>query len=342
MSALWRADLADDLAWRYEYESRAWGYAALRWLLVDPGAAAGVGEETSVSDAEVGMADVAWLRTATGELADAARQASRPRLRRARRALVERLSANADPLLRGQCDGRWDGQVSRELLAATAEATLLVGALSYACWPRAALAQAYFIQALALASACGDRGQGAAILSAMSNQAAFCGQLDEERNLLKTALKGGAVNDQRITERLRADPLRLRRVVGTGLAVCAASHRLGKLRGRLVRTGNEPNTGAEADHRGGAREVQPGNRRFTCPAHLGAINGRYQGVSDFLGEEQPRHVNAEARSGDYVVRINGLLPWTVEVQPHSAAVRFSGHKLVAGQQVEYALNAVAE
>jgi hypothetical protein len=187
VSALWRADLADDLAWRYEYESRAWGYAALRWLLVDAGGGSGW-SPASEDDAE--LADAARLRAITGEAADVAEAASRSRIRQARQALVDRLSTDVDRLLRGPCEGQCEGQVDRDLLAATAEATLLAGSLTYACWPRAALAQAYFIQALALAQACGDRQQGVAILCAMSKQAAFCGQLEEERNLLKTALKG--------------------------------------------------------------------------------------------------------------------------------------------------------
>lgn len=190
VSALWRADLADDLAWRYEYEGRAWGYAALRWLLVDPGGGAGGVAEQPASETDVGMSDVAWLRATTGEVADLAAAASRSRIRQARQTLLGRLGTDADRLLRGRCDG----QVNRELLAATAEATLLAGSLTYACWPQSALAQAYFIQALALAQACGDRRQGVAILCAMSKQAAFCGQPDEERNLLKTGLKGGTGN----------------------------------------------------------------------------------------------------------------------------------------------------
>lgn len=202
VSALWQADLADDLAWRYEYESRAWGYAALRWLLVDAGGAAGgtagvgggagVGKERRSAESDVGLADVAWLRATTGQVADVAEAASRSQIRRARRTLVGRLSTDVERLLRGQWERQADGQVNRELLAATAEATLLAGSLTYACWPRAALAQAYYVQALTLAQACGDRQQGVAILCAMSKQAAYCGQLDEERNLLKTALKGSA------------------------------------------------------------------------------------------------------------------------------------------------------
>jgi hypothetical protein len=183
VSALWRADLADDLAWRYEYESRAWGYAALRWLLVDPGDAVGLPGQHPASGDNVDMGDVARLCAATGQAAEVARQSGAAH---ARQALVRYLSADADRLLRGRCGVR----VNRELLAATAEATLLAGCLTYACWPLAALAQAYFVQALALAQAGGDRQLGAAILCAMSQQAVCNGHLDDSRNLVGTALSG--------------------------------------------------------------------------------------------------------------------------------------------------------
>jgi hypothetical protein len=182
-SALWRADLADDRAWRYEYESHAWSYAALRWLVVDPGGAVGSPSQSPASGGNVGMSDVARLRAAAGQATEAARQSGAGQ---ARQALVRHLSTDADRLLHGQCGA----QVNRELLAVTAEATLLAGCLTYACWPLSALAQAYFVQALALAQACGDRQLGAAILCAMSQQAVFNGHLDEGRSLVSTALSG--------------------------------------------------------------------------------------------------------------------------------------------------------
>jgi hypothetical protein len=183
VSALWQADLADDLAWQYAYESRASGYAALRWLLLDPGSAVGTPGQLPVSGVNVGMGDVARLRADSGQAAEVARQSG---ARQARQALVRHLSTDADPLLHGRCSA----QVNRELLAVTAEATLLAGCLTYACWPSAALAQAYFIQALALAQACHDSQLGAAILCAMSQQAVCNGHLDEARNLVNAALSG--------------------------------------------------------------------------------------------------------------------------------------------------------
>jgi hypothetical protein len=197
VSALWQADLADDRAWRYEYEGRAWGYAALRWLLVDPGDAVGLPGQRPASGDNVDTGDVARLCAATGQAAEVARQSGAAQ---ARQALVRYLSADAGRLLRGRCGAR----VNRELLAATAEATLLAGCLTYACWPRAALAQAYFVQALALAQAGGDRQLGAAILCAMSQQAVCNGHLDDGRNLVSTALSGiGGVATPEFSAHLR-------------------------------------------------------------------------------------------------------------------------------------------
>jgi hypothetical protein len=183
VAALWRADLADGRAWRYEYESHAWGYAALRWLLVDSGGRVGTAEQPPVSEANVALDDVARLRAITSAVSGLAGQTDPGR---ARRALVSYLSTEADRMLHGRCGA----PVHRELLAATAEATLLAGRLTYACWPRAALAQAYQIQGLGLAQACGDRQLGGAILYSMSEQAASGGHLDEARDLVRMARCG--------------------------------------------------------------------------------------------------------------------------------------------------------
>jgi hypothetical protein len=59
-----------------------------------------------------------------------------------------------------------------------AEATLLAAWMSYDSAPRSALAQRYFIQALALAQAGGDQLLGASILDAMSHQATYTGRQD--------------------------------------------------------------------------------------------------------------------------------------------------------------------
>ena len=71
-----------------------------------------------------------------------------------------------------------------------AEATLLAAWMSYDSAPRSALAQRYFIQALALAQAGGDRLLGASILDAMSHQATYTGRFGEAASLARAARTG--------------------------------------------------------------------------------------------------------------------------------------------------------
>ena len=56
--------------------------------------------------------------------------------------------------------------------------------------PGSALAQRYFVQALALAQAGGDRLLGASILDAMSHQATYLGRFGEAANLARAARTG--------------------------------------------------------------------------------------------------------------------------------------------------------
>ena len=64
--------------------------------------------------------------------------------------------------------------------------------MSYDSAPRSALAQRYFIQALALAQAGGDRLLGASILDAMSHQATHTGRFGEAASLARAARTGTA------------------------------------------------------------------------------------------------------------------------------------------------------
>ena len=70
-----------------------------------------------------------------------------------------------------------------------AEATLLAAWMSYDSVPRSALAQRYFIQALA-GQAAGVRLLGASILDAMSHQATYTGRFGEAANLARAARTG--------------------------------------------------------------------------------------------------------------------------------------------------------
>ena len=62
--------------------------------------------------------------------------------------------------------------------------------MTYDSTPSAGLAQRYFIQALALAQAAGDRLLGATILDAMSHQATYIGRFAEAANLARAARSG--------------------------------------------------------------------------------------------------------------------------------------------------------
>ena len=75
------------------------------------------------------------------------------------------------------------------MFSSVAEATLPAW-MSYDAAPRSALAQRYFIQALALAQAGGDRLLGASILDAMSHQATHTGRFAEAANLARAARTG--------------------------------------------------------------------------------------------------------------------------------------------------------
>ena len=104
----------------------------------------------------------------------------------ARHALVQYLRTDADRML----SGRYSDAIGRELFAAVGEATLLAAWMSYDSAPASALAQGYFVQALALAQAGHDRLLGASILDAMSHQATFVGRFTEAANLARAALAG--------------------------------------------------------------------------------------------------------------------------------------------------------
>jgi len=180
VASLWQADLADQgVLARGRIAPGAWNDASLRWL-VDP---------VSVLDADlpggvrVGLGDVERFRVtveAFGQLDD------RFGGGHARPALIQYLSSDGDRLLRG----RYTGGVGSALFSSVAEATLLAAWMSYDSVPRSALAQRYFIQALALAQAAGDRLLGASILDAMSHQATYTGRFGEAANLARAARTG--------------------------------------------------------------------------------------------------------------------------------------------------------
>jgi hypothetical protein len=178
--SLWQADLAEQgVLERGRIDPGAWGEASLRWL-VDP---VSPPEGDRLGGVRVGMGDVERFRVtaeAFGHLDD------RFGGGHARQALIQYLSGDGDRLLRG----RFTEAVGKVLFPAVAEATLLAAWMSYDAAPRSGLAQRYFIQALGLAHAGGDRLLGASILDAMSHQATFTGRFGEAASLARAARTG--------------------------------------------------------------------------------------------------------------------------------------------------------
>ena len=180
VSRLWIADLSDaGMVQRGRADPRAWHEVPLRWL-VDP---ARVPEEPPARGVHIGMSDVERFR-ATVEMFT--KLDDRFGGGHARQALVQYLRTDADRML----SGRYSDAVGRELFTAVGEATLLAAWMSYDSAPASALAQGYFVQALALAQAGKDRLLGGSILDAMSHQATFTGRFTEAANLARAAQAG--------------------------------------------------------------------------------------------------------------------------------------------------------
>ncbi|MPY64418.1 regulator [Streptomyces spongiae] len=103
----------------------------------------------------------------------------------ARQALVRYLEHEAEPMLRGA----YGEQTGRRLFAAAADLTRLAGWTSYDIAAHG-LAQRYFVQALRLAQAAGDRMYGSYVLVTMSRQAVYLGHGREAVQLARVAQQG--------------------------------------------------------------------------------------------------------------------------------------------------------
>lgn len=176
---LWAADLNQyEPLLHAEPSEPAWNEASLRWL-VAPGPAPRSGRAGTV---RVGLGDVAAVKTTADMFAQLDDRFGGDH---ARRSVIQYLSADVAPLLRGS----YSDAVGRALFATVAEATLLAGWMSYdAC--HHGLAQRYFLQALRLAQDANDRRLAGSILSAMSHQATFLGRYTEAATLARAALMG--------------------------------------------------------------------------------------------------------------------------------------------------------
>jgi hypothetical protein len=182
LATLWQADLADDsVLERGLIVAGAWSEASLRWLVAPAGAQGG--NDAPADGVRVGMGDVQRFRDTVGmfvELDD------RFGGGHARDALIRYLQGDAIRLVRG----RYPDAIGSALLSAVAEAMLLAAWMTYDSTPQSPQAQRYFIQALGLAQAGGDRLLGAGILDAMSHQATYTGRFREAASLAQAARTG--------------------------------------------------------------------------------------------------------------------------------------------------------
>ncbi|MFC4514952.1 regulator [Streptomyces ehimensis] len=103
----------------------------------------------------------------------------------ARQALVRYLEHETEPMLRGT----YGETTGRRLFAAAADLTRLAGWTSYDIAARG-LAQRYYVQALRLAQAAGDRAYGSYVLVTMSRQAVYLGHGREAVQLARVAQQG--------------------------------------------------------------------------------------------------------------------------------------------------------
>jgi hypothetical protein len=142
LALLWQSDLGGVTALRDQVESAAWSDASLRWLL----ATRHQQDSETARGACIGMPDVDRFRATVQMFVQLDDRFGGGH---AREALIQFLRIDAERLLRG----RHAESVGEALFSATAEATLLAAWMSYDSMPGSALAQRYFIQALALAQA---------------------------------------------------------------------------------------------------------------------------------------------------------------------------------------------
>ncbi|WP_318211331.1 MULTISPECIES: regulator [unclassified Streptomyces] len=136
----------------------------------------------------------------------------------ARQALVRYLEHEAEPMLRGT----YGESVGRRLFAAAADLTRLAGWTSYDIAAHG-LAQRYFVQALRLAQAAGDRAYGSYVLLTMSCQAVYLGHGREAVQLARVAQQGvGPTAPPVVQAMLHAVEARGHAVLGEA-RVCSAS-----------------------------------------------------------------------------------------------------------------------
>ncbi|MGW2280591.1 regulator [Streptomyces sp. NPDC001770] len=167
------------------------------------------------SGQRVGDGDVAALRS-VGELFRSLDHAYGGG--HARQALIRYLEHETEPMLRGS----YTETTGRRLFAAAADLTRLAGWTSYDIAAHG-LAQRYFVQALRLAQAAGDRAYGSYVLITMSRQAVYLGHGREAVQLARVAQQGvGSAAPPAVQALLHAVEARGHGVLGDARA-CAVS-----------------------------------------------------------------------------------------------------------------------
>ncbi|WP_406329318.1 regulator [Streptomyces sp. NBC_00203] len=152
----------------------------------------------------------------------------------ARQALVRYLEHEAEPMLRGA----YGEQTGRRLFAAAADLTRLAGWTSYDIAAHG-LAQRYFVQALRLSQAAGDRAYGSYVLVTMSRQAVYLGHGREAVQLARVAQQGvGSAAPSVVQALLHAVEARGHGVLGE-VRACTASLVRAERALEASRTGDE-------------------------------------------------------------------------------------------------------
>ncbi|MFJ9036208.1 regulator [Streptomyces sp. NPDC102406] len=152
----------------------------------------------------------------------------------ARQALVRYLEHEAEPMLRGT----YGEQTGRRLFGAVADLTRLAGWTSYDIAAHG-LAQRYFVQALRLSQAAGDRMYGAYVLLTMSRQAVYLGHGREAVQLARVAQQGvGSSAPALLQALLHAVEARGHGVLGE-VRACTASLARAERALEVARTGDD-------------------------------------------------------------------------------------------------------
>jgi hypothetical protein len=190
---LWTADNSRTQALSTPLDPAAWNAAALAWLVSQPDS---VLPEHARGRA-IGRADVDRMRASSRLFVQLDNQFGGAH---SRSSLIHYLRYEVTGLL----EGRYTDSTGRDLFGAAAEATLLAAWMSYDSGLHG-LAQRYFIQALRMTQSAADRRLACSVLSAMSHQATFLGQLTEAANLAPAAQTGlGAAATPRLMAQFQA------------------------------------------------------------------------------------------------------------------------------------------